>query len=333
MEMRIRVGAIGTQLNRSTSGRKIENSTRLPLMVLVAVHMFVSNAIPNTMDTVWTKTVGSTTADTWHRILPRKNGKSWVLGHWNTSRMGYYGIAAMIDSMGDTLWTKRLDYFHTESCDTTSDGCLLVIGTARDDNGTGGFSITKIDGHGNTVASRVVGTNMELALGQDIRRTQNGYLIWGRTSYNEHSKADAVVCYLNESLNIQWSRRIGGPDWEELVSVTFDVGGNVVAMGNSGATPGENSVWIVKLSGANGEIQWQKRYRSYEYTTGSKNDLVHVMSDGNIVAISRNTNAQVWILLRMRPPLLLPGIVMEWSEIVVPLPHFPMYSTLLARNP
>ena len=91
-----------------------------------------------------------------------------------------------------------------------------------------------------------------------IQTSDGGYAIAGFTISFGAGSGDVYVVKLDANGNLQWTKTIGGEDWEESESLiqTSDGGYAIAGFTESFGAGGED-VYVVKLD-ANGNLQWTK---------------------------------------------------------------------------
>jgi hypothetical protein len=111
----------------------------------------------------------------------------------------------------------------------------------------------KLDGSGNIQWTRTLGGG-ESDYGNSIIQTRDGgYAVAGSTESFGSGNSDIYVVKLNGSGNIQWTRTIGGEDYDDGNSIiqTTD-GGYAIAGSTKSFGSGGQDVYVVKLDGSGG---------------------------------------------------------------------------------
>jgi uncharacterized delta-60 repeat protein len=163
---------------------------------------------------------------------------------------------AMINSIIRAIGGTNGDYAY--SIQQTSDGGYIVAGETNS-FGAGGadFLIIKLDSLGNIQWSRAIGgTNNDQAY--SIQKTSDGgYIVAGRTNSFGAGNYDAFIIKLNSSGNIQWSRVIGGTNYDEANSIQQTSDGGYIVAGWTTSFGTSSDALIIKLN-SSGNIQWSR---------------------------------------------------------------------------
>jgi hypothetical protein len=153
--------------------------------------------------------------------------------------------------------------------------------------------VVKLDAHGNLQWTRTIGgENKDMGLSL-IQTSDGGYAIAGFTPSFGAGGGDVYVVKLNANGNLQWTKTIGGENWEVGHSLiqTSD-GGYAIAGFTSSFGAGEDDVYVVKLD-ANGNLQWTKTIGGPESEEG--HSLIQT-SDGGfaITGYTKSFGAREW---------------------------------------
>ena len=143
----------------------------------------------------------------------------------------------------------------------TSDGGYAIAGTTTS-FGAGGWDVyvVKLDANGNLQLTKTIDGQASEEGNSLIQTSDGGYAITG--SYDivdgEVYTGDVYVVKLDAKGNLQWTKTIGGPGYEEGRSLiqTSD-GGYAIAGSTTSFGAGKDDVYVVKLD-ANGNLQWTK---------------------------------------------------------------------------
>ena len=140
------------------------------------------------------------------------------------------------DSVGDTLWTRTIfhpsNYAYILSSSNciyqTSDGGYFLTGTIYSiTNSTdANIIIVKTDSFGDTLWTRIIGSNAEGGGGGGIQTSDNGYIIGGSTRNFGHGGTDIWLVKTDASGFVQWTKTFGGgnDDYADYITSTSDGG-------------------------------------------------------------------------------------------------------------
>jgi hypothetical protein len=115
-----------------------------------------------------------------------------------------------------------------------------------------------------------------------IQTSDGGYAIAGYTISFGAGSGDVYVVKLDANGNLQWTKTIGGKDWDEGHSLiqTSD-GGYAIAGSTKSFGSGGYDVYVVKLD-ANGNLQWTKTIGGHETEKGYS--LIQTSDGGYAIA-------------------------------------------------
>lgn len=143
----------------------------------------------------------------------------------------------------------------------TKDSGYIVVGT------TSSFGvaqtdiyIVKTDNNGVKEWSSRYGTP-GIDWGYAIRQTyDNGYVVTGYTNQNAATGYDIYLLKIDSAGNVQWTKTIGGPDWDFGYGIEVTPDSGYIICGKSYSySNGSSDVYIVKTN-SSGDVLWQKNY-------------------------------------------------------------------------
>jgi hypothetical protein len=158
------------------------------------------------------------------------------------------------------------DYDCGYSLIQTSDGGYAIAGTTTSFGPVGAdVYLVKLDANGNLQWTRTIGGPESEGGNSIIQTSDGGYAIAGNSYSFVAGGYDVYIVKLDANGNLQWTKTIDGPNYEEGRSLiqTSD-GGYAIAGYTRSFGAGEADVYVVKLD-ANGNLQWTK-------TIGGKED-------------------------------------------------------------
>jgi len=167
-----------------------------------------------------------------------------------------------LDAKGNLQWTKTIGGPKGDwsfSIIQTSDGGYAIAGaTYSFGAGEADVYIVKLDANGNLQWTKTIGGEKRDGGNSLIQTSDGGYAIAGYTESFGAGEADVYIVKLDAKGNLQWTKTIGGKDWDVGTSIiqTSD-GGYVIAGHTESFGAGGRDVYVVKLD-AKGNLQWTK---------------------------------------------------------------------------
>jgi hypothetical protein len=151
----------------------------------------------------------------------------------------------------------------------TSDGGYAITGyTISFGAGGADVYVVKLDARGNLQWTKTIGGKHPDSGYSLIQTSDGGYAIAGITESFGAGGKDVYVVKLDANGNLQWTKTIGGKDFEYGYSLiqTFD-GGYAIAGATYTFGAGGWDVYVVKLN-ANGNLQWTKTIGGKSWEAG-----------------------------------------------------------------
>jgi len=201
----------------------------------------------------WTKTIGGPKDDRGFSLIQTSDGGYAIAGITESFGAGEKDVYVVkLDAKGNLQWTKTIggkSWDEGHSLIQTSDGGYAIAGyTSSFGAGEMDVYVIKLDSNGNLQWTKTIG-----GPGYDwgkslIQTSDGGYAIAGYTSSFGAGKMDVYVIKLDSNGNLQWTKTIGGPDfdWGESLIQTSD-GGHAIAGYTSSFGVGGDDVYVVKL--------------------------------------------------------------------------------------
>ena len=145
---------------------------------------------------------------------------------------------------------------------STSDSGFIVVGTTS----SFGVALTdvyiiKTDKGGARQWSHIYGTPA-IEWGYAIRETyDHGFIVAGYTNQQASTSGyDMYLLKIDSIGNVEWSKNIGGPDWDFAYAIELTPDSGFILCGKTYSySNGGSDVFIVKTNSA-GDVQWQKNY-------------------------------------------------------------------------
>jgi hypothetical protein len=207
----------------------------------------------------WTRTIGGGNTDRGYSIIQTTDGGYAVAGETISFGAGSWDVYVVkLDGSGNIEWTRIIGGGTMDggwSIIQTTDGGYAVAGyTNSFGAGLDDVYVVKLAGSGNIEWTRTIGGGNSDGSISIIQTTDGGYAVAGRTNSFGAGNRDVYVVKLDGSGGIQWTRTIGGSNWDEGRSIiqTTD-GGYAVAGWTESFGAGNRDVYVVKLD-ANGDL-------------------------------------------------------------------------------
>jgi len=206
----------------------------------------------------WTKTIGGPESEWGNYLIRTSDGGYAIAGYTTAGYIEYSGAGesdvyvVKLDAHGNLQWTKTIrgkGWDVGRSLIQTSDGGYAIAG-ATISFGAGGVDVyvVKLDAKGNLQWTKTIGGENEDWGYSLIQTSDGGYAIAGETNSFGAGDYDVYVVKLDAKGNLQWTKTIGGPDYESGTSLiqTSD-GGYAIAGKTISFGAGETDVYVVKL--------------------------------------------------------------------------------------
>jgi hypothetical protein len=181
----------------------------------------------------------------------------------------------------------------------TSDSGYAIAGfTTSFGAGEADVYVVKLDAHGNLQWIKTIGGKKGEVGSSLIQTSDGGYAIAGLTQSFGAGETDVYVVKLDANGNLQWTKTIGGPNFDVGNSLiqTSD-GGYAIAGSTKSFGAGDEDVYVVKLD-ANGNLQWTKTIGG-KYADGG-NSLIQTSDGGYAIAGSTESfgagNGDVYVV-------------------------------------
>ena len=243
----------------------------------------------------WTRTIGDTSSERAYSIIHTTDGGYAIVGWTYSLGQGSTDCYLVkLTSQGDIEWTLTVGDTSSEraySVIQTSDGGYAIAGSVAS-FGQGGSDVyvVKIDSNGNLQWTRAIGgTDNDIAK-SIIQTSDGGYLVAGVTYSFGQGLADVYLVKLNGTGNVQWTRTIGGTDWDGSEAVIQTADGGYAIVGQSASFgQGNRDVYVIKLDNG-GNVQWAKTIGGADWEWG--NAIIQLADGGFVVAGSTRSFGQ-----------------------------------------
>jgi hypothetical protein len=186
-------------------------------------------------DTLWTHTYGGSKQDFGYSVQQTSDSGYIITG--STYSFGNGGAAVYLiktDALGDTLWTRTyggaLDD-GGQSVEQTRDGGYIVAGYESSfTDGFYAFYLIKTDETGDTLWTRMYGTNKRSWCYSVRQTTDGGYILAGQTEQG-HGGEDVYLVLTDSDGNPRWANTFGGVSDDVGYSVCQTLDGGFVVAG------------------------------------------------------------------------------------------------------
>jgi len=254
------------------------------LTVLLAA-FFVTAAIADPGDTLWTRTYGGSGIDWGYSVQQTTDGGYILTGRTKSFGAGSYDFYLVkTDANGDSLWSRTyggIEGDYGRSVEQTTDGGYIITGyTNSFGAGSYDFYLVKTDVNGDTLWSRTYG-GIGSDQGESVQQTSDeGYIITGYTVSFGAGGRDFYLVKTDVNGDTLWSRTYGGigDDQGESVQQTSD-GGYVIAGEIFSFGAGGVDFYLIKMDGL-GDSLWT---RTYGGTGMDYGESVQQTTDGGYV--------------------------------------------------
>jgi uncharacterized delta-60 repeat protein len=199
----------------------------------------------------WSRAIGGTNDDDAYSIQQTSDGGYIVAGSTNSFGAGDFDFLIIkLDSSGNIQWSRAIGgtgYDDAYFIQQTSDGGYIVAGWTWSFGAGGDVLIIKLNSSGNIQWSRAIGGTSNDGAYSIQQTSDGGYIVAGWTG-SFGAGGNVLIIKLNSSGNIQWSRAIGGTNYDYARSIqqTSD-GGYIVAGDTTSFGAGGYDFLIIKL--------------------------------------------------------------------------------------
>jgi len=199
------------------------------------------------------KAIGGPAIEKGNSLIQTSDGGYAIAGL--TPSLGAGGLdvyVVKLNANGKLQWTKTIGGPAGEigiSLIQTSDGGYAIAGSTRSFGaGEVDVYVVKLDANGNLQWTKTIG-GTEIDFGHSLIQTSDsGYAITGKTNSFGAGDYDVYVVKLDANGNLQWTKTIGGPEYDrgESLIQTSD-GGYAIAGFTYSFGAGWADIYVVKL--------------------------------------------------------------------------------------
>jgi uncharacterized delta-60 repeat protein len=233
------------------------------------------------------KTIGGSSDDEAWSIIQSSDGGYAVAGWTSSFGAGSRDIYVVkLDAGGNVQWTKTIGGSSDDAAYSiiqSSDGGYVVAGWTKSFGaGSYDFYVVKLDSSGNVQWTKTIGGSSDDRAYSIIQSSDGGYVVAGGTWSFGAGWYDMYVVKLDSGGNVQWTKTIGGSDWDVARSIIQSSdGGYVVAGATSSFGAGWYDIYVVKLDSA-GNVQWTKTIGGS--SDDEANSIIQSSDGGYVVA-------------------------------------------------
>jgi len=273
------------------------------LTVLLAA-FFVSAAIADPGDTLWTRTYGGTGTDQGFSVQQTTDGGYIVAGYTTSYGAGSWDAYLIkTDALGNTLWTQTYGtdtYDYVRSVQQTTDGGYILAGFTQSYGAAGYYDVwlIKTDDSGNEQWHQIYGGE-SVDYCESVRQTTDGgYIIVGRTASFGAGGVDIYLIKTDVLGNELWYQTFGGSSHEYGFGVQqTDDGGYIVVGYTQSYGGGNKDLYLIKTDTL-GDTLWTRAYGGIHLDHGYS---VQQTTDGGYIVggktmFSTSTMADVWLI-------------------------------------
>jgi hypothetical protein len=210
----------------------------------------------------WSKTIGEFENDGANSIVQTSDGGYAVAGY--SFSFGIKGPRLYIvkfDASGALKWNRSVGGTAgagARSIAQTTDGGFVAAGWTNSFGGgvNNNMYIVKLDSSGTHQWSQTIGGAENDQVNSIIQTSDGGFAAAGYTASFGAGNSDMYIAKLDSSGMLQWSRTIGGTDYDIATSIIQTTDGGFAVAGYTGAFAAYDYC-IVKLN-SSGTLQWSK---------------------------------------------------------------------------
>jgi len=259
-----------------------------------------SNTLPATSPSPsFCKAIGGESEDEGYSLIQTSDGGYAIAGYTKSFGAGEEDVYVVkLDAKGNLQWTKTIGGPASEKGNSliqTSDGGYAITGYTKSFGaGKADVCVVKLDASGNLQWTKTIGGPKGDYGNSIIQTSDGGYAIAGFTRSFGAGSGDVYVVKLDANGNLQWTKTIGGKNWEEGNSLIQTSDGGYAIAGSYGLVDGDYDdddgyvvklgdmdVYVVKLD-ANGNLQWTKTIGGKDFEAG--HSLIQTSDGGYAIA-------------------------------------------------
>jgi len=234
------------------------------LLIILAMVFYISIASPQTPDTVWTRTYGSSDFEISSSVINTTDDNYMVTGCHYTDELSY-GFLLKINQYGDTIWYKEYECLgpgYTESLTETEDGGFLVIGLKYyPETENKDVLLFKTNDLGDTVWSKSYGGSQLNTPISIIPANDSGYIVIGETG-NLADDMDIWLLRINDLGDTVWTKTFGGDGVDLCYDIKSIADNGYILVGQIDTySSNAKDVYLIKFDNSCDTV-WTKTYGS-----------------------------------------------------------------------
>jgi hypothetical protein len=235
------------------------------------------------------KTFGQTLDDHGEYVQQTADNGYIITGFsYDASMSKYCALMIKTDSIGNLMWEKCYDNSQNMvgyCVQETTDGGFIFVGYIADTVTFTGYTdvyVSKLDNMGDTIWSKTFDNDIK-DKGMSIRQTiDGGYIIAGFACDSMLYDCDVYLLKINNTGDMQWYKRIGGPDRDQAYCIEQTSDNGFIIVGSTFSYGyGYRDIYLIKTN-ENGDTLFTKTYGGYNTDNAYS---VKQTSDGGFIII------------------------------------------------
>lgn len=245
-------------------------------------------------DTIWTRMFDGGADEVCTSVIVNQDGGFYLGGITTSDSAEYISMYLVrIDSLGDTLWTRKYGGDWNDICmdmDATPDSGLILAGsTFSFDSDHRDIYLVKIDENGNMQWQNHIPLPRPNYCNSIISLPDGSYVLCGTTHpYETSEESDIFIVKVDSQGDTIWTRTYGRNSWDEGKSIYPLSDGGFIIAGYSYSSAGRNTDTFIFEIDSVGDLMWTQIYDGGGWDEAR--DVI-AMGNGRIVAVGHTTSA------------------------------------------